>query len=85
MEIQAKAGRRVDIDSEKEAKAVNNYIARTATLARLQGKAADQVSEELRTASLDGAVQAKLSMMSGDAAENFKEFVFENVFEKWIT
>ena len=30
------------------------------------------MSDELRTASLDGAVQAKLSMMSGDAAENFK-------------
>ena len=72
VEIQAKAGRRVDMDSEKEAIAVNEYIARTATLARLQGKAADQVSAELRTASLDGAVQAKLSMMSGSAADNFK-------------
>lgn len=72
VEIQAKAGRRVDMDSDKEAIAVQEYIARTATLARLQGKAADQVSAELRTASLDGAVQAKLSMMSGSAADNFK-------------
>lgn len=72
VEIQARAGRRIEIDSDREKTAVQDYIARTATLAKLQGKAADQVSEELRTASLDGAVQARLSMMTGDAANNFR-------------
>ena len=71
VEIQARAGRQLQGDSQAEAEAVRQYIIRTATLAKLQGKAADQVSEELRQANLDGAVQAKLMTMDAQAAENF--------------
>tara|TARA_B100000424_G_scaffold9871_1_gene7416 strand:- start:154 stop:2061 length:1908 start_codon:yes stop_codon:yes gene_type:complete len=71
VEIQARAGRQLQGDSQAEAEAVRQYIIRTATLAKLQGKAADQVSEELRQANLDGAVQAKLMTMDSQAAENF--------------
>jgi len=71
VEIQARAGRQLQGDSQQEAEAVRQYIIRTATLAKLQGKAADQVSEELRQANLDGAVQAKLMTMDSRAAENF--------------
>ena len=71
IEIQARAGRQLQGDSQAEAEAVRQYIIRTATLAKLQGKAADQISEELRQANLDGAVQAKLMTMDAQAAENF--------------